>query len=96
MDHILICCVCLGDNSEDADEIIQCDNCGITVHEGNRVLYSYCGKKACALLLIKYLFDFLKKPEAFEVCLVIFCNTTWIHFSGETSILYFGKAYISN
>nr|XP_032637014.1 PHD finger protein 14-like isoform X1 [Chelonoidis abingdonii] len=33
MDHILICCVCLGDNSEDADEIIQCDNCGITVHE---------------------------------------------------------------
>ncbi|XP_012819852.1 PHD finger protein 14 isoform X9 [Xenopus tropicalis] len=34
VDHILICCVCLGDNSEDADEIIQCDNCGITVHEG--------------------------------------------------------------
>ncbi|XP_078519920.1 PHD finger protein 14 isoform X9 [Lissotriton helveticus] len=34
MDHILTCCVCLGDNSEDADEIIQCDNCGITVHEG--------------------------------------------------------------
>ncbi|CAI9549159.1 unnamed protein product, partial [Staurois parvus] len=34
MDHVLICCVCLGDNSEDADEIIQCDNCGITVHEG--------------------------------------------------------------
>lgn len=39
MDHILICCVCLGDNSEDADEIIQCDNCGITVHEGNFVLF---------------------------------------------------------
>lgn len=37
MDHILICCVCLGDNSEDADEIIQCDNCGITVHEGNTI-----------------------------------------------------------
>lgn len=34
--HILICCVCLGDNSEDADEIIQCDNCGVTVHEGKR------------------------------------------------------------
>ncbi|XP_061520617.1 PHD finger protein 14 isoform X1 [Phycodurus eques] len=32
--HILICSVCLGDNSEDADEIIQCDNCGVTVHEG--------------------------------------------------------------
>ncbi|XP_076864639.1 PHD finger protein 14 isoform X4 [Brachyhypopomus gauderio] len=34
MEHILICCVCLGDNSEDTDEIIQCDNCGVTVHEG--------------------------------------------------------------
>ncbi|XP_061738613.1 PHD finger protein 14 isoform X4 [Nerophis ophidion] len=32
--HILICCVCLGDSSGDADEIIQCDNCGVTVHEG--------------------------------------------------------------
>ncbi|MEE6519086.1 hypothetical protein FKM82_030549 [Ascaphus truei] len=43
MDHILICCVCLGDNSEDADEIIQCDNCGITVHEGNfSFLLFYC------------------------------------------------------
>ncbi|KAK7823562.1 hypothetical protein U0070_004676 [Myodes glareolus] len=39
MDHILICCVCLGDNSEDADEIIQCDNCGITVHEGNLAVF---------------------------------------------------------
>lgn len=36
--HILICCVCLGDNSEDADEIIQCDNCGVTVHEGKTQL----------------------------------------------------------
>ncbi|XP_026865931.2 PHD finger protein 14 isoform X3 [Electrophorus electricus] len=34
MEHILICCVCLGENSEDTDEIIQCDNCGVTVHEG--------------------------------------------------------------
>ena len=41
MDHILICCVCLGDNSEDADEIIQCDNCGLTVHEGNVALFCF-------------------------------------------------------
>jgi hypothetical protein len=34
MDHIPICCVYLGENSKDADEITQCDNCGITVHEG--------------------------------------------------------------
>ncbi len=32
--HILICCVCLGDRSDDMNEIIECDGCGITVHEG--------------------------------------------------------------
>lgn len=31
---ILICCVCLGDRSDDTNEIIECDGCGITVHEG--------------------------------------------------------------
>lgn len=30
----LICSVCLGDNSNDANEIIECDGCGVTVHEG--------------------------------------------------------------
>ncbi|KAB0395248.1 hypothetical protein E2I00_015035, partial [Balaenoptera physalus] len=60
MDHILICCVCLGDNSEDADEIIQCDNCGITVHEAfgdidklrpvtlTEMNYSKYGAKECS------------------------------------------------
>ncbi|XP_006811701.2 PHD finger protein 14-like [Saccoglossus kowalevskii] len=31
---VLICCVCLGDNSNEEDEIIECDYCGIPVHEG--------------------------------------------------------------
>ncbi|EMP31048.1 PHD finger protein 14 [Chelonia mydas] len=53
MDHILICCVCLGDNSEDADEIIQCDNCGITVHEDSTRYSRFdtegpCGISDCA------------------------------------------------
>ena len=39
MDHIPICCVYLGENSKDADEITQCDNCGITVHEGNFAVF---------------------------------------------------------
>lgn len=30
---ILICSVCLGDHSSDSDEIVECDSCGITVHE---------------------------------------------------------------
>ena len=30
---ILICSVCLGDYSSDSDEIVECDSCGITVHE---------------------------------------------------------------
>ncbi|XP_067614870.1 PHD finger protein 14-like isoform X1 [Eurosta solidaginis] len=29
-----ICCVCLGDRSDDTNEIIECDGCGISVHEG--------------------------------------------------------------
>ncbi|XP_020617066.1 PHD finger protein 14-like [Orbicella faveolata] len=31
---ILICGVCLDDVSDEGDEIVECDNCGITVHEG--------------------------------------------------------------
>ncbi|XP_059615113.1 PHD finger protein 14 isoform X2 [Phlebotomus argentipes] len=29
-----ICCACLGDRSDDANEIVECDGCGVTVHEG--------------------------------------------------------------
>ncbi|XP_039291021.1 uncharacterized protein LOC111044535 [Nilaparvata lugens] len=31
---IMICCVCLGDRSDAANEIVECDGCGVTVHEG--------------------------------------------------------------
>ncbi|XP_023721232.1 PHD finger protein 14 isoform X2 [Cryptotermes secundus] len=31
---VLICCGCLGDRSDDANEIVECDGCGVTVHEG--------------------------------------------------------------
>ncbi|PFX20610.1 PHD finger protein 14 [Stylophora pistillata] len=31
---ILICGICLDDISDEGDEIVECDNCGITVHEG--------------------------------------------------------------
>uniref|UniRef100_A0A1B6M4F6 PHD finger protein 14 n=1 Tax=Graphocephala atropunctata TaxID=36148 RepID=A0A1B6M4F6_9HEMI len=31
---ILICCVCLGDRSDANNEIVECDGCGVTVHEG--------------------------------------------------------------
>lgn len=29
-----ICCACLGDRSDDQNEIVECDGCGVTVHEG--------------------------------------------------------------
>lgn len=29
-----ICCACLGDRSDDTNEIVECDSCGISVHEG--------------------------------------------------------------
>ncbi|CAG2119228.1 unnamed protein product, partial [Medioppia subpectinata] len=31
---ILVCSVCLGDISRSDDEIVECDSCGISVHEG--------------------------------------------------------------
>lgn len=31
---VLICCGCLGDRSDDINEIVECDGCGVTVHEG--------------------------------------------------------------
>lgn len=31
---VIVCCVCLSDRSADDDEIVECDNCGIAVHEG--------------------------------------------------------------
>ncbi|RZF46227.1 hypothetical protein LSTR_LSTR010889 [Laodelphax striatellus] len=30
----MICCVCLGDRSDATNEIVECDGCGVTVHEG--------------------------------------------------------------
>jgi hypothetical protein len=29
-----VCCACLGDRSDDTNEIVECDGCKITVHEG--------------------------------------------------------------
>ena len=31
---ILVCSVCLGDISRSDDEIVECDSCGVSVHEG--------------------------------------------------------------
>ncbi|XP_014668986.1 PREDICTED: PHD finger protein 14-like [Priapulus caudatus] len=31
---VRICAVCLGDISEPSDEIVECDRCGVSVHEG--------------------------------------------------------------
>ncbi|XP_050296490.1 PHD finger protein 14 isoform X2 [Anthonomus grandis grandis] len=30
---LLICCGCLGDHSDGINEIVECDSCGVTVHE---------------------------------------------------------------
>ena len=35
LSKMLICCGCLGDRTDDVNEIVECDGCGITVHEGN-------------------------------------------------------------
>jgi len=33
VDGIRICSICLGDASDDVNELIDCDECAITVHE---------------------------------------------------------------
>ena len=48
---VLICCGCLGDRSDDANEIVECDGCGVTVHEGkeicNYILYLFFVCSVC-------------------------------------------------
>lgn len=34
LSRMLICCGCLGERSDDVNEIVECDGCGVTVHEG--------------------------------------------------------------
>lgn len=34
LNKMLICCGCLGDRSDDTNEIVECDGCGVSVHEG--------------------------------------------------------------
>jgi len=34
VDKVHICSICLGDASDDVNELIDCDQCGISVHEG--------------------------------------------------------------
>jgi len=34
LNKVLICCGCLGDRSDDINEIVECDGCGVSVHEG--------------------------------------------------------------
>ena len=33
--EVKVCGCCLGSNSSDANEIVECDGCGISVHEVN-------------------------------------------------------------
>ena len=34
MKRIKVCSICLGDRSSDQNEIVECDSCHVTVHEG--------------------------------------------------------------
>lgn len=38
LNKMLICCGCLGDRSDDINEIVECDGCGVSVHEGILIL----------------------------------------------------------
>ena len=38
VDNIRICSICLGDASDDANELIDCDECAISVHESKYLI----------------------------------------------------------
>jgi len=37
IDNIRICSICLGDDSDDLNELIDCDECAISVHESKYI-----------------------------------------------------------
>lgn len=40
VDSIRICSICLGDASDDVNELIDCDECAISVHESKYTFYN--------------------------------------------------------
>lgn len=46
---MLICAGCLGSRSDDFNEIVECDGCGVTVHEG---IVSYNNKSYKDIVLL--------------------------------------------
>lgn len=42
LNKMLICCGCLGDRSDDINEIVECDGCGVSVHEGKLCFILFC------------------------------------------------------
>ena len=40
LSKMIICCGCLGDRTDDVNEIVECDGCGITVHEGKNFKFN--------------------------------------------------------
>jgi hypothetical protein len=40
---IPICCICLHESSDEGNELVECDNCGIWVHEG---CYGICDSES--------------------------------------------------
>lgn len=65
---MLICCVCLGDRSDDFNEIVECDGCNITVHEGNSISHRifcvilYCDANTLLIVFPKLVTAFKTQP----------------------------------
>ena len=58
LSEVRVCGCCLGSNSSDANEIVECDGCGISVHEVSNMNY--------ILLSIYYTYQFCS--EDYDYC----------------------------
>lgn len=78
----MICAGCLGSRSDDFNEIVECDGCGVTVHEGNRnykvFLYAYENAKHI------FLFHTIKYFYALFVCMK--CTISFVGCYGVSDV----------
>ena len=45
LSEVKVCGCCLGSNSNDANEIVECDGCGISVHEVRYRIFSLAERR---------------------------------------------------
>lgn len=78
VDKIHICSICLGDASDDVNELIDCDECGISVHEGNIFIYFH---------------DLIRKVNNYIICRMLWSARFW-KYKFISFIMFYGTVVL--